>query len=87
MSFRELQLTEKKKKEKKKKKTKSGKKRWRVLHDGALALASKISSGILYSPPSSFNSMVSQTASNPYQTARYTVLSDKDLKLSEKPLS
>ena len=37
---RELQLTEKKKK-----KTKSGKRRRRFLHDGALALASKVSSG------------------------------------------
>ena len=41
---RELQLTEKKKK-KKKKKTKSEKRRWLFLHNGALALASKVSSG------------------------------------------
>ena len=38
----ELQLTEKKKK---KKTTKSGKRRRRFLHDGALAVASKVSSG------------------------------------------
>ena len=42
---RELQLTEKKKKKKKKKKTKNEKRRRRFLHDGALALASKVSSG------------------------------------------
>ena len=51
--IRELQLTKKKKKKKKKKekkkkkikKTKSGKRRHRFLHNGALALASKVSSG------------------------------------------
>ena len=42
---RELQLTENKKKKKKKKKTKSEKIRRLFLHDGVLALASKVSSG------------------------------------------